>query len=247
MEKTKRNKKLNIKKKEIVLYVIAAIIVVCILPFAIISRVRAQKIGSRLGEEAGYSAGKFAGSFEAFSDYDKAYEEGKAEGLSANDITEEVANSIKKLEKLEVLAASVKLYDVHSAGREGKNDYKALYLLKGEAVFTVDLSQAEIKKEENTLYIQLPLPEAELTINQEEIEKIAEYQRKFFNGSAEEGFDAYLNSMKKIDTATEETIANYDSMMISAKESAKKQVAQLVSNVTVSQNGTNVEISFLGE
>lgn len=247
MEKTKRNKKLNLKKQEIVLYIIAAIIA-CIVPFAISSRVRAQKIGSRLGEEAGYSAGKFAGSFEAFSDYDKAYEEGKAEGgLSANDITEEVANSIKELEKLEVLAASVKLYDVHSAGREGKNDYKALYLLKGEAVFTVDLSQAEIKKEGNTLYIQLPLPEAELTINQEEIEKIAEYQRKFFNGSAEEGFDAYLNSMKKIDTATEETIANYDSMMISAKESAKKQVAQLVSNVTVSQNGTNVEISFSGE
>ena len=181
MEKTKRNKKLNLKKKEIVLYVIAAIIVVCILPFAIISRVRAQEIGSRLGEEAGYSAGKFAGSFEAFSDYDKAYEEGKAEGLSANDITANVANSIEKLEKLEVLVASVKLTDTHSIG----DDYKALYILKGDAIFTVDLSKAEIKKNDDAFYIQIPHPQVELIINQNEIEKIAKYQKYSFSGKAE--------------------------------------------------------------
>ena len=45
----------------------------------------------------------------------------------------------------------------------------------------------------------------------------------------------------------EKVIANYNSIMELAKESAKKQIAQLVNNVAVSENDINIEVNFLSE
>lgn len=106
---------------------------------------KAKSIGNFLGESLGADVGKAMGSFEALTDYKEAYADGKEEGLSAKDTIAEVVNKIQELNKLEVLAASVKLNDIHSVGEKEDPDYVALYLLKGNAVFSVDLSKAEIQ------------------------------------------------------------------------------------------------------
>ena len=148
----------------------------------------AEKTGKNYGNLVGSSIG-FAN---AMLDFDKSAEKGRENGLSAKDICVDIGNEIREMKKLEILVASVKLSDIHKIGE--KVDYAALYIGKGEVVFSVDFSKAEI----NGNKILLPLPEGELFIDQSTIEKVSEYQKKIFNGSAEDGFDAYINSMKKI-------------------------------------------------
>lgn len=210
------------------MYVVLCAIIACILVFTINLRLNAETMGASFGDAAGARVGKLVGSFEALADYQEAYAEGKEEGLSADDTTAAIASKIKELENLEVLVASVKLNDVHSVG----NDYAALYLLKGDAVFTVDLSKAEIDEKSDGLYITIPKPEMDLIVDESKIKKVAEYQRKLFNGSSEDGFDAYLNFMTKMVSETKQTMVNYDSLMSVAEASAQKQVTQLANSVT---------------
>lgn len=81
----------------------------------------------------------------------------------------------------------------------------------------------------------------ELIVDQREIEKVAEYQKHIFKGGAEEGFDAYLASMEKLSDRSEEVVANYNELIKIARESAKKQVEQLVGTVAVSEADVKVE------
>ena len=194
-------------------------------------RFRAEAMGAAVGETMGAGSGKLMGSFEALLDYREAYAEGKEEGLSAVDTTADIVNRMKECGKLEILAAGVKLNDIHSIG----DDYMALYLMKGDAVFTIDLGQAEILEREDGLYITIPEPEMELTVNQNNTEKLAEYQRYSFSGSAEEGLQAYLNSMAKIDEKSKESIANYEALIQAARDSAETQVTWLVNSISVSK------------
>ena len=198
-------------------------------------------MGTTFGQSTGSQVGKFIGYLEAKEDSDKAYEEGKEQGLSAEDTLAEVANKIKEVECLEVLVASVKLNDIHTVGEE----YAALYLLKGDAVFSVDLSKAEIMEKSDGIYIALPPLEMDLLVDQSKIKKVAEYQKRFFNGSSEAGYDAYLNSMAKIIEESEETLVNYDSLKKTAQETAKRQVSQLVNSVAVEKR--NVIVTFKEE
>jgi hypothetical protein len=225
-----------------VIYIMLCLLLAIVLGFVVNIRGKAKSIGNFLGESLGTNVGKVMGSFDALTHYKEAYAEGKEEGLSAKDTTAEVVSKIQELNKLEVLVASVKLNDIHSVGKEDNPDYAALYLLKGNAVFTVDLSKVEIQDRENEISILLPEPEMELIIDQREIEKVAEYQKNYFKGSAEDGFDAYLASMSKIDEQSEEVVANYDELIKMARESARKQVEQLVGTVSVSE--TNVKVGF---
>ena len=165
---------------------------------------------------------------------------GKAAGLSAEDTEADIANEIRQVSNLEVLVASVKISDVHSIG--SKIDYMALYLLKGEVIFSVDLSEADIVQQGGELIITIPEPTSQLIIDQSQIEKVAEYQKNYFSGSAEAGFDAYLNSMTKVQEASAETLDNYDSLIGAARESAIKQVKQLATSAGVSEK--NVVVQF---
>lgn len=222
-------------------YIIPCVFIACVLIYVIILRVNAESIGTTFGQSTGSQVGKFVGSFEALTDYREAYAEGKEQGLSAEDTTAEVANKIKEVERLEVLVASVKLNDIHTVG----DDYAALYLLKGDAVFAVDLSKAEITEESDGLHILLPQLEMDLIVDQSKIEKVAEYQKLLFNGSSEDGFDAYLNSMAKIVEESKETLVNYDSLKKTAEETAIKQVEQLANSVAVEKR--DVIVTFKEE
>lgn len=210
------------------------VLVACMFIRAIISCVNAKDLGGGLGTGAGSLVGKAIGSLDGMTrGKTEGTEAGRAAGLSAEDTVAEIANELKRTEELEVLAASVKLSNFHSIGED--KDYAALYLVNGNVVFTVDLSTADIIPMADGLHVTLPLPKGTLYIDESSVEKVAEYQRKFFNGNAEDGFDAYLNTMKHMQEATEETLDNYDTLIAAAKEAAVKQVtllAQAVSTVS---------------
>ena len=210
-------------------YSILCILLACVLIYVIILRINAESMGTTFGQSTGSQVGKFIGSLEALENYEKAYADAIEDALDAEDTTAEVANKIKEVECLEVLVASVKLNDIHTIGEE----YAALYLLKGDAVFSVDLSKAEITEKSDGLYIVLPQLDMNLIVDQNKIKKVAEYQKRFFNGSSEAGYDAYLNSMAKIVEESKETLANYDSLKKTAQETAKRQVSQLANSVAV--------------
>lgn len=233
-------KRTNRKNCKSAFVLIPLIVLVCALTYVISLRVNANDIGTAMGASMGSLVGKAVGSLEGMTIGSKeGWDAGKDKGLSAEDTTGSIANELKQLNKLEVLVASVKLNDVHSVG----DDYKAIYLLKGEVVFTVDLSKAIIEESDGTLHITLPEPEMEPIIDNNRTEKIAEYQKRFYSGSAEDGLDAYLNSMAKFEEVTKDTLANYDALSESAKNAAKNQVTQLANSVAV--NKKNVKIDFM--
>lgn len=218
---------------------IGCVLAACFLAFALYYNATAASRGNSIGQETGALVGKAIGSLEGITKgREEGTEAGKAAGLSARDTKADIANEIRKIENLEVLVASVKINDVHSIGENV--DYAALYLLKGDVVFIVDLSQVEIEEQGNGIQITLPLPHGELYINQSQIEKVAEYQKHFFSGSAEDGFDAYLKSMIRVYEASAETLDNYDVLIEAAKKSAEKQVRQLALSVAVNTHQVNV-------
>lgn len=206
-----------------------------------IQRKNAVTIGNDVGSMLGIASGKVMGSRDGLLEAKDAYDAGVQQGLSNEDTTAKIGNAIKEVENLEVLVASIKLKDMHNIGNN--TEYAALYLLKGDAVFTVDLSQSTFEEDNESIYINIPLPEMKLIIDQSKIEKVAEYQKFFFSGSAEKGFDDYINMMKKIAEETPKTLANYDVLMESAKDSAQKQVKSLAESITLQDK--NIYVGFL--
>ncbi len=182
------------------------------------------KKGSEMGTAIGTTAGRALGSLTGMTDgINEGYEFGKNDGLSAKDTTVTVSNALKGMGNLEVLIASVKIGDVHSVGE----DYKALYLANGNAVFSININEAEVEEKENTLYILLPQPEMALRVNQDKIKQIAVYQKGKYTGKAEDGFDAYVNSLVNVLENSKEAISNYDSLVENARKVGQQQVKQL--------------------
>ena len=216
---------------------IISIFLICLMCVLIKVRIEAQQTGEKIGDGIVSVVAKTVGTMEGLADAKEAYEQGKREGLEANDTHADVQNKMKELGKLEVMVASVKLNNLHEIG----SGYSALYLLKGEAVFTVDLTNAVFEFIDDELYITLEPPIVELIINERNVEKVAEWQEHYFKGSAEDGFDAYLNTMEKITEASEESISNYASLLESAKESAEKQILQLANTVAVKERAVYVK------
>lgn len=201
-------------------------------------------IGAKsFGDDLGAGVGKAIGSLEGMTKgYSEGTAAGKAKGLSAEDTEANIASSLEMSEKLEVLVASVRLSNFHTIGEEENPDYAALYLANGAVVFTVDLGQAEVNLDGDTLCIILPLPEGELCIDESSIERKSQYQKYFFSGSADSGFDAYINTMKKQGTVSEETLSNYSELLKAAKLSAENQVKKLVATSSITCKTT--EITF---
>ncbi len=228
-------KKAKIKIPSNSLPLVLFVLVGCILAYVIYLRVNAVSMGKNMGSSMGSLAGKAVGSVEGMTKGRiKGNEEGKKAGLSAEDTVAEVANKMRQIENLQVLVASVKLRDFHSIGDNVA--YAALYLAKGDYVFTIDLSEAVIRIGDNELIIELPNPEGTLYIDESSVNKIAEYQRKWFNGSAEDGYNAYLNTRKKLQEASEETLDNYEELFAAAKDAGEKQVTRLAQTVGTFSN-----------
>lgn len=228
--KKKKKKWINHLKKYGLLIALFCLFIVILILYTIPAWFKANTTGEEIGRMHGNLVGTAVGSFIGWTEKNpEGWKKGKEEGLSAADTIVEVKNSLNEVANLEVLVASVKLNNGHEIGKK----YAAFYLLKADAVFSIDLSRVSVETNEDgsILYIRVTQPEVKVYIDDREIEKVIEYQRKFFNGSAEEGFDAYINSMSNLGANAENEIVRDKNLMESARNSAEKQIRQLTRNI----------------
>lgn len=201
-----------------------------------------ESIGGKLGDAVGWAIGSFNGITTGKKEGGKA---GKEEGLSAKDTSVIVANKIKETGNLEVLVAGIKMTNLNKVSNN--EDYAALYLVKGNAVFSVDLKNISIELSDDfsTAKVTVPDVTADIYIDDTATEKLAEYQKSKFTGSAEDGFTEYINTSNQLAEKAEESISNYDQLKESARSSAKKQITDMVKNFN--SRKVDVEIKFSGE
>lgn len=188
----------------------------------------AHQIGQTTGEMSGQIAGLAVGSVEGGTrGIQRGYQEGKEAGLSAKDTTAEIANKIEtnigEHGHLVVLGAKADLSSYHTDGKK----YGALFILRGNVKFSLDLSKIDVTFSDKSIAIVIPSPSCELTIDYGETKILAEWERKLFSGKAEEGFDSFLNSVREINSRSLEEIDNYDQLKMLAEQSAVRQIEEI--------------------
>lgn len=200
-----------------------------------------ESIGGKIGETVGWAIGTFNGIITGKEEGGKA---GKDEGLSAKDTSVQIANKLKEAGNLEVLVAGIKMTNLNKVGN---NDYSALNLIKGNAVFSVNLKDISIilSDDFSTATVTVPDVTADIYIDDSATEDLAEHQKGKFTGSAEDGFTEYINTSNQLAEKAEESISNYDQLKESARSSAKKQITDMVKNFN--SRIADVNISFSGE
>lgn len=197
----------------------------------------AENIGKGVAELPGKATGIAVGSYKGFTEgVALGSEAGKEAGLGAEDTKAEIEDEIRSVGNLEVLVAGVRIGNFH----EYADKYSALYIYKADAVFSVDLSRAEVYHDgSNSIIIYLPKPQVKLYIN-EGAEKLAEWQKNLYTGDAKDGYIAYLNSMKNVEKISLKEIANYEMLIEQAKEAAVRQIRLLAK--AVCEEGTNIRV-----
>lgn len=221
----------NIVKNALIFILVA---LCCLMCFLIYLNRNVKSIGESFGKTEGEIVGRVIGSYRGVTE---GIKQGKIDGANAGlkaediEINPDIYKTMKSVGNLEVLSAGVSLHDVHTIGVN--EEYKALYILRANAIFTVDLLKAEVEfgKTDNAIHVLLPSPEVELYFDEAGTEKLAEAQKISLSLSAEDTMKAYINSMSNIKLNAKENINNYDLLMQSAKESAQNQVEQLVKTV----------------
>ena len=153
-----------------------------------------------------------------------AYNEEKRKQLSAEETEAYIKNKIDKIGVLEVYDVGVTLKDVHTNGE----DYAAIYVAKGNAIFSVDLSKTIISSEGNQIKVSLPEVQVEVFVDERETEKIAEWMKHSWTGKNEDGYRAYINSFNKSREEIDKAIDNYDELLAEANKAAEKQVTSIV-------------------
>ncbi|HOO07936.1 MAG TPA: DUF4230 domain-containing protein [Ruminococcus sp.] len=203
-----------------------------------------SSISGGLIDSVGSAAGAINGAIEGA----KA---GREQGLSAEDTSASIDSKITEVGKLEVLTAGVSIKNMHSVGNNdsfGGEKYANLLIMKGNAIFTVDLTKATFDEPaDGKLTITLPQPEMDLTFNEEETQILAERQNSFFDGSAEDGYIAYLNTLAKSQTEIKSVLANYDSLMEQARKSAETQLSYIVQQASLTDRELVIEFAEEGD
>ncbi len=211
--------------------------------FLIIFAVPICFIGPASGKVIGTDLGSLVGSAEgSFNGFTEGYEKGKEAGLSIQDVEVAVKDTMQNTAQLQVLAASVNLADETKIGNETNPAYASFEILKGDVVFTADLSQAEISTTDGTIHITIPPLKNEIYINEEETMKIAEFQKRVSSGSTMDGFEAYIKGRCQTVKATKESISNYNALQKDAEENAVNQIQLLASEVHLGPYPVEVEI-----
>lgn len=168
---------------------------------------------------------------------------GRYDNLKNNDtsaITTSVTE-IRQIGKLEVMTASVQVNRQIFISKKDNVQYASLYTVPGTAVYTVDLSNLEIDcvgSPENgdcKLLVGIPALESTLMVREDELEKLDEYQKGTFTGSAKDGYEKYLTITKESVEAVEKEISNADGLLSMAKESAKTQIQMLIDSLSIEQ------------
>lgn len=226
MEQKKERRKALIVHKGTPLMAVCALILAGSIAFMIYVPALSEEVGTALGSWRGVMQGIATGAAEGA----KA---GKEEGLSAKDTTVKIGSKMTETGKLQVMLVDLKLTDLYQQGPPKSPDYAALWTMKGEGVFTVDLTRAKAAYDETEHQITIEIPEPEFTpyLDDSAVEMLAEYpaaRRFLFNGSTANGYQGYLNSRTQINRKVQEEM---QSMRDRAEASALQQVELLARSV----------------
>ena len=224
-----------------VITVVLCVLAVCFFAMAVYVRIGSSKIANQLGDDLGTLTGKVIGSSAALLDGKKAADEAIADALSAKDTEAELATKIREEQKLEVLVMGGSFVDEFEIGE----NYKVLLSMDYDAVFTVDLSTAEIKLSDDGLHILVDEPKLGF-YPKDKVDKIAEWNKEIFDGSAEKGIAAFIGYMNTLKEKAEEELNEDDSLMTAAKLSAEEQLEALAKAVSVSKIKPAVFTEFRG-
>ena len=218
---------------------IGCITLFCVLVFLIDYRLNAASAGAIIGEKTGICVGRAIGSIEGLTKGQKdGTEAGKDKGLSGEDTIVEISGKIKEVARLQVLVASGTYADMVIIGEE--KDYAAIISQDYNAVFTVDLANADIYLEDSVLYITLDQPVAQFnTVGDMSIDN--EYQKHGFKGYADDGNIAAINVINKLKEEGMKALKGYEAMMTSARASAEAQLKGLVKAVSISSHSVHIE------
>lgn len=223
-----------------------SLLLLCMLLF--LGSVAFMKYVPALSKDAGTALGSWRGVMQGIaSGAEAGVKAGKEEGLSAKDTTIKIGNKMTETGKLQVMLVDLKLTDLYQQGPPKAPEYAALWTMKGEGVFTVDLTQAKAAYQETENQISIEIPEPVFTpyLDDSAVEMLAEYpssKRFLFNGSAANGYQGYLNSRTQIDRKVQEEMLT---MLDRAEVSALHQVELLARSVCGST--VSIQISFAKE
>lgn len=232
------------KSKKIIVNILSiafmVLAVIGVFGYAVPAYNNAKNLGAAVGDKTGNIVGNVIGSYEGITTgLAKGSADGKEEGLSAKDTKSEIKNSFSEIGNLEVLEAGVKLKDVNTLGK----DYAALFLLKGVAIYSVNLKDVEINDiDASTVEVILPPVNVEIYIDETATEKLAEYQKHSWSGSTQDGFKEYMNTRDATDQSVKDTMENYANLTEAAESSAIKQIEIIARAAT--GNKKEIRVSF---
>ena len=218
-------KKVNTK----VLLLLLAMFLLVLMVFSFYIHHRAKSIGSGIGNLTGQAVGTALGSFTAFQHGYSGYQDGSWEGINSHDTVANVKGFLQSIGKLEVLSADVELNSSSAIGEK----YHALYLMNGQLVFNVDLNDIDVAFDDDnqTITVCIPKPEYEIVINQDSIQRIAVDQKFSATVNAEDGYNAYLSSIKDIKANISDSLINFKEINGLSSEAALKQVELFLTTV----------------
>ena len=199
-------------------------------------------IAPGFGTPAGTAVGSWEGITQGLT---QGAEDGEVAGLSAEDTVAKVGTKLSQTGKLQVLLLDLKLSDIYEHGSGPQ--YAALLRMRGEGVFTVDLTQSYASEgpAPDSLVIEIPHPEFVPYLDNSAIETVAEYKAPLFDGSSEKGYTGWLNTVNKLDERVRSELLAYDTLVEQAESSAMKQVELLAQSVCGS--ACAVEVRFIEE
>lgn len=142
------------------------------------------------------------------------------------------------------MLVDLQLTDIYRQG----DTYAALLALKGDGVYSVDLSQSitTYDKANDKITIEIPEPTFDAYLDDSTIEIIAEYQHWLLNGNTLDGYTGYLNSREQIAEKVQNEFGTGD-MMDQAKAIALRQTDSLARSVCGSEASVEVLFSDMQE
>ena len=242
-------------------FIVVFIIVFCLTVSMISFRARAKNMGNTLGEQTGTAVGRAMGSWSGMT---KGWPKGIADAIvdenTIPDAKAEITGRFQEVGKLEVLAASGTYTHAIKVGKDEeviddedviKGDVADVYfaqLLSQEysAVWTVDLNSVSVEEVDGVLKIEVDQPKVEFNTDGSP-DIIGEFEKYKNWGKSKQGAIVCVNAFNNLIEQAEEEFENDQNMMDSAKESAKKQIEQLVENVSISKPRTIIDFREEGE
>ena len=160
-------------------------------------------------------------------------------GLLCNSIRKNTLNiestisTFPKEGKLEVLSVSLEVNTSILKGETDDADYYYLYSTPVNGVYSIDLSEVEIDFIEgsNRVIIGIPTPEFTPYVNEEKGEKVFEDQKSLFSGSAQSGYQTFLEARSSSFDEMVKSMEDNQEFISMAKESAKNQITILASSM----------------